>query len=207
METSRILMGEGTSGHKRKICMFLAVGFFAGILLANTVGKRALLELGIYGDYFLLQIESVKVDSNAMFWYVFEKRLFFFVVVMLAGLTRFGVTAVYLVAAWIGTGFGMLLSAAVMQQGIKGIVICILGMLPQYLFYIPAGLLLLVKACQMSEKRTARFHGKNQGARAFLMRYIAVAAGVFAVFFAGILLESLLNPTLLQKIYKIFNNM
>lgn len=207
METSRILMGEETSGYKRKIGLFVTVGFFIGIILANTIGKKTLLELGIYGDYFLLQIESVKIDSNAMFWYIFEKRLFFFLAVVLAGVTRFGVTAVYLIAAWIGNGFGMLLSAAVMQQGMKGIAICIAGMLPQYLFYIPAGLLLLVRACWMSEHRTVKFHGKMQGVRVVVSRYIVTAAVAFVIFFIGILLESLLNPTFLQKIYKIFNNM
>lgn len=207
MKKNMMLPEAGLLRYRKQIFLLAGGGFFLGILAANTFGKKAIMELGIFGDYFFMQMQNVKIDSNAMFWYVFEKRMLFILAVMLFSVTSLGIAAAYMLSAWVGISAGLLLSAAAMQQGMQGIALCMAGLIPHYLFYIPAGVILLVKACQLS----GRLHGREQmyqnHIRKELTAFLLVSLGVFCIFFLGVLLESLLNPVFLQKFYKFFNNM
>lgn len=200
------LGGQGQSYKKYMgICAFC--GFAAGIFAANTFAKKTITDIGLFGDYFFMQIQNTKIDSGAMFGYVFEKRMLFCLVFMMFGVTSVGTIACYVLAGWLGISVGMLFSAAVIQRGMEGLGICILGMLPQYLFYVPAGIMLMLKTCQMSARLYNREAGYYQDKKKEFTAYLLVLIVVAALFFAGILLESFVNPIFLQKFYKIFNNM
>lgn len=207
MEKYGILFETGIAKYKKRIFLFAGAGFFIGIFVANTFGKSAILELGIFGDYFFMQMKNVKIKSNSMFLYVFEKRMVFILAIMLFSVTSFGICVVYITAGWMGISVGMLLSAAAMQQGIEGIAMCMAGMLPHYLFYVPAGIVFLIKSCQFSGRMQGKEHAYQSNIKRDMTTYVLISLGVFIVFFLGVLLESLLNPFFLEKIYEIFNNM
>lgn len=197
----------GADRHKRCIALLAAIGFIAGIIAANLLGKKIISQLGIFGDYFWMQLGQVKVDAGVMFWYVFEKRMLLFLIVLVFGVTGFGTTLVHIISAWFGAGLGFLFSAAVIQGGMSGLFMCVMGFVPHGLFYLPGGLLMMLKTCRLSD----RLHGRDKGGifnrKKELTSYAVAMAVVFVIMFLGIILESMLNPALLQKIYKIFNNM
>ena len=58
-------------------------------------------------------------------------------------LTKARKAAAVLFLVWTGISGGILISLAVIDMGIKGSILCITGMLPQFIFYIPAYLVLL----------------------------------------------------------------
>lgn len=192
--------------HRRCICLLAAAGFIAGIVMANLSGRKLISQLGIFGEYFWMQLGQIKLDAGVMFWYVFEKRMLLFLIVLVFGVTGLGTTLVYMLAAWMGGSLGFLFSAAVIQKGIGGLVMCVMGFVPHGLFYLPAGILMMLKTCRLSD----RLHGRDKSSifsiKKELTSYAIAMAVVFVVLFLGIILESMLNPILLQKIYKIFNN-
>ena len=197
---------NGLDRHRRYIGLLAAAGFAVGIIAANTFGRSSITRMGLFGDYFWMQLEQIRIDTGTMFWYVFEKRMLFLLIILLFGVTSFGSTLVYLAASWVGCSIGFLLSAAVMQRGAGGLFLCVMGFIPHGLFYLPAGFLMLVKTCRLSDRLHGRdksgiFHRKKE-----LSAYAVMMGVVLAVFFLGIVLESMLNPVLLQKIYRIFNN-
>lgn len=199
---------DGQSRSYKKYMGFCAFGGFGvGILAANTFAKKIIMDIGLFGDYFFMQIQNTKIDTGAMFGYVFEKRMLFCLVLVILGVTSIGAVACYLLAGWLGVSTGMLFSAAVIQRGMSGLGICILGLLPQYLFYVPAVVMLMLKTCQLSGRLYRNEAGYYQDKRREITAYFLVLIVVVVLFFSGVLLESFVNPIFLQKFYKIFINM
>ena len=94
-------------------------------------------------------------------------------------------TEVYLL--WTGMSGGILLSEAVAELGMKGSILCVAGLFPQFLFYVPAVLVLL---------RFCWNYPQNQWNR----QKTFFVCGLFLI---GIFLESCLNPWLIQQIVNI----
>lgn len=206
MEKHFALLDNRSDKYKKHIFGVAGAGFFLGVLFSNTFGRKMLLNIGVFGDYFFMQVENVIIDSSAVFLRVFEKRMLFVMVLVVAAVVSQGVIVVYGIAGWLGMSMGMLLSSAAMQKGIEGILMCLFGVLPHFLLYIPAGLLLMVKSCEISGKLYGKEQRHSYNIKRELSQYIWKIIVISLLFFAGILLESFLNPIFLQKIYRIFNN-
>lgn len=191
---------------KKRLMIFAACGFFVGIIAANTFCKSTITELGMFGDYFFMQLKRVEIDKSALFWQVFEKRmLFVFGVLIISGITL-ARQVNYLLAAWIGNSLGMFLAASILQQGMAGIILCIAGLFPHYMIYIPTGILLMINSVRFSDKLYEKNNYKFVNFRKEFIRYLTGSLLVISVFFLGIILESTISSIFLQKIYKIFNN-
>ena len=88
---------------------------------------------------------------------------------------------------WTGMSGGILLSEAVAELGMKGSILCVAGLFPQFLFYVPAVLALL---------RFCWNYPQNQWNR----QKTFFVCGLFLI---GIFSESCLNPWLIQQIVNI----
>ena len=84
--------------------------------------------------------------------------------------------------AWTGFSSGMLLSMAVLSMGIKGSILCIVGILPQFLLYIPAYMVIIWYSYTYPQNRW------NTQKSIFLGLTMLV----------GIILEAYINPILMQ---------
>ena len=76
-------------------------------------------------------------------WYLLQVRLLPFLVLLGSAFTKFRKAAVILFLIWTGFSAGLLFSMAVLGMGVKGSILCIAGMLPQFLCYIPAYLIVV----------------------------------------------------------------
>ena len=72
-----------------------------------------------------------------------QVRLLPFLVLLGSAFTKFRKAAVILFLIWTGFSAGLLFSMAVLGMGVKGSILCIAGMLPQFLCYIPAYLIVV----------------------------------------------------------------
>ena len=90
--------------------------------------------------------------------------------------------AAYLFLLWAGLASGMILTSALLMLGVKGLILCVISMLPHFLCYIPAYAMLLL----------------------YLFRYPvsewnSTKTLSFVLFLTmGIVLECLVNPVLLK---------
>ena len=100
--------------------------------------KKYTAEPGIFSDFFLKQYQSVEIVAKEYLWYLIRIR--FVPVLILLGLafTKIRKVSAIAFAVWTGFSGGMLLSMAVLGMGIKGSLLCIVGILPQFLLYVPA---------------------------------------------------------------------
>lgn len=157
-------------------------GFFIGILYANLVSGDYIANIGILDNYFLEQYTQMEINTAEFLWYAAYLRLLPVMLLFAAGCTKLRKAAALAYIVWTGFSSGMILVTAVMKMGVKGIILCLLCLLPQFVCYVAAYLMLLW----------------------FLFAYPAVRWNVsktvcFALFMlTGILLECYVNPVIVK---------
>lgn len=130
--------------HTRKhLLAFFMPGFLFGVIYVNLIAKNYIAEPGIFSDYFLSQYQTVKVTAEEYIWYLIRLRVVPFLVLLGLSFTRARKIAAVLFLVWTGISGGILISTAVISMGIKGSLLCIIGVFPQFVFYIPAYLILI----------------------------------------------------------------
>ena len=157
--------------------MIFFVGIIAGVLIAQTKATTA--DTGLFSEYFLNQYASLSVNIEKLFLYIGGYRISQYLAVVCAGFLP--------LAPAILTGLLFLTGISVIQLGGKGLMICVAGLFPQILFYVPAfGWVILWTSCGGSNRK----------------KYVFLAAlGLFFLFF-GVACEAALNPGLVRQILR-----
>ena len=128
---------------KKQFLIFFMPGFLLGIVYVNFVARKYMAEPGIFSDFFLNQFQSVSIDVKEYVWYLLRLRAAPFLALAGLSFTKAGKISAVLFLVWTGISAGILVSAAVLNMGIKGSILCLAGLFPQFLFYIPAYAILL----------------------------------------------------------------
>ena len=140
--------------HSRKqFLVFFMPGFLLGIVYVNFIARKYMAEPGIFSDFFLG-----------------------------LSLTKAGKVSAALFLVWTGISAGILISAAVLNLGIKGSILCLVGLFPQFLLYIPAYVVLLWYCYTVPQT-----HWNRQKTI-----FVSLAMSV------GILLEIYINPIIVK---------
>lgn len=189
---------DGIRGDRLPIATIFMAGLFAGILLMNF-GKSILLKnTGLLDEYTLYHMKYMTVDSSALFYYVLRNRLSRVLVLAVLSTTYLGMVVCIGAGFWYGMCAGAFLGAAVIRYGLKGILLVLTGIFPQYLIYVPAVLALLLW-CRRIHR--AIYYDREEH---FLPRYLLQLIGILLAIVAGAALESFLNPYLMIGLLKTF---
>lgn len=168
--------------NKRILAFFCMLGFLAGILYANIQSKDYITSMGIFNEYFLSQYSAADIEVSKYLWYVAKIRTIPAVLLAALGCTKFrkGIAAAMLL--WTGFSGGLLVTAAVMKMGIKGILLCLISLVPHFAFYGAGYVLLLWYLFFFPEIKW------NLSKTVMVVLFLCV----------GILLECYVNPVLMQ---------
>ena len=132
---------NGTSGTRtlwaRLMQGMLLLAFVAGIVMANLMGREAVSNAGILNDYFIEKFQYTDINGENLFFYILGERVPLLLLLCLLVFTSLGVAAGVLVLGWQGFSIGFMLSTAIAKYGIKGILLILGGLFPQYLFCTP----------------------------------------------------------------------
>lgn len=115
--------------------VLLGTGFLIGIIFENIIAKNQEISVQMFQNYFLKQYSSAEIRLEEYIWYVMKIRVIPFVILCILGCFRWKKLLAVLCLIWTGFLSGILMTAAVIQLGIKGVVICIIGIFPHFLFY------------------------------------------------------------------------
>lgn len=118
-------------------------GFLLGVIYVNFIARRYVADPGIFSDYFLNQFLDVQIDVREYLWYLLRLRTVPFLVLTALSFTKARRVSVVLFLVWAGASGGILLSSAAADLGMKGCLLCVIALFPQFLFYIPAFVVLL----------------------------------------------------------------
>lgn len=183
------------------------LGFVAGVLALNIGSSFFLDSMGLLDEYTLGRIKYLEINRSNFFIYVLKKRMATLWGLTLLSSALWGVVFLYLFIFWLGACSGILLSAAIVRYGIKGILLIAVGGLPQILIYTPA-LLGIFGLCRSiwgglyaleAQDISFKLRKKQRIAQwflQFLFWNIVVIIGAVA--------ESYVNPEFVTKILKIF---
>ena len=130
--------------HTRKQILGLyMLGFLSGIFYANLTGNQLGLNWGIFSEYFLERYKELEIIVSEYIFYIFRVRMIPFLVLLGLAFTNLGKVSVISFILCTGFSSGVLLSMSVLYMGVKGVILCVIGILPQFLCYIPACLVVL----------------------------------------------------------------
>ncbi len=168
------------------------------------MGKSILLgDGGMFDESTLYHLKYMTVDSNALFFYVFRKRLFRLLGLAVLSTTYLGLIACMGAAFWYGLSAGAFLAALTIRYGIKGILLALISMFPQYLVYVPVLLALLIWCEELF--RGIYVRGEYSAAdRGFVLKKAGRLLVLIAVLIVGCMMEAYMNPYLLMGFLKIF---
>ena len=182
----------------------LLVTFVAGIFAANLMGNETISNAGVLNDYFIEKFRYAQVNGENLFFYIVGRRLPLLFLLFVLLFTSLGMAGGMAVLGWQGFSIGFMLSAGIAKYGVKGILLVLGGLFPQYLFYIPVYGFCFCTAVFVRR----RFYRENEGGlpeRKLMYGMVLLVIGaLLAVFLTGIFLESYVNPMILRQILKIF---
>lgn len=190
---------------KLPLLTIFLIGVVLGIITMNC-GKSLLLEnTGLLDEYALYHMKYMTVDSNALFFYVLKTRCKDVAILTIMSTTYLGLAVIGAMAFWYGASAGMFVSAVVMRYGMKGVLFALTGIFPQYIFYIPAAIMLFL----WSERICRSIYFKDslsieEAGSHLLPRRLMQLVIIAIVVIIGCMLESYVNPFLLSQLLKIF---
>lgn len=168
------------------LIVMLAVGFFVGILYENIVSKQFGVTLEIFQNYFINQYKKTEIITEEYLWYVAKVRALPVSILVVLGHSKWKKIITCVMTFWMGFLSGILIVAAMIQLGTKGILFFLVGMTPHVICYILAYSVLL----------TYYYH--------YPRRSWNLTKTIFVVFTMalGIFMETYVNPLLIKMISK-----
>lgn len=160
-------------------------GVMAGIAMVQLQSRTAL--SGFFSEYFLGQYANMQIDSGKLLNYVGRYRCGQYFLVICCGALPAAPLVLGGLVFLLGAAWGTALSISAVRLGLEGILICAVGIFPQFFFYLPAfGWVLL----------WAVYGGNNR------KRYLIFAVVGFLFLMFGIGTEAGVNPLILQQILR-----
>lgn len=158
------------------------LGFISGIIYTNLVAKTYIITMGIFSDFFLEQYSKSKINMNNYSWYIFKLRFAPAVFLALTSLTKLKRIAGVIFLLWTSFLCGVIFTAAILKLGIQGILLCVVSMMPQFIGYIAAYLIIL--NCMFTYPETRWNSNKSVYVILFLL--------------LGVISECYVNPMLME---------
>lgn len=194
------------SRHISWLYLFLG-GFLIGIFVMNIWNDLFLQDMELLNAASLSRLRYMKVDGGTFFLYVLRERMGTVALLCIFATTYLGVIAVSIYTFGMGAMAGIVLSVASIRYGIKGILLILASVLPQYLLLVPAYMMLLVwcyricTALYHPERNSEAIYGMR---RPYLLRKAAQLLVILGIILLGSALESYMNPVILSGFLKIF---
>lgn len=174
----------------RKNNWIVLAAFLCGICAANFMKKELLTTYGILNTYFLEQYPLQTINYDRLFCHVFLERLKAMILLFLCGKVMNERYFFFFTESILAGVFGFLLVVGIVNLGVKGIVVILSAMFPQWLFYVAAWM------------GYAKYRYETKYNLLGVGSNLAPVVLFVAVLF-GIIMEGYINPLIMQKILKI----
>lgn len=190
---------------KLPIATIFAIGMFLAVIIVN-LGKNILLEnTTLLDEYTLYNMKYMTVDSSVLFYYILKTRLKSMILLVILSTTYLGMIVCAGATLWYGVCAGGYLAMAMLRYGVKGILLVVAGVLPQFILYVPA-FVLLIRWCEGVYRGIYLYKGikTEAGDSLLLPRYLLQLVCILALVLIGCILESFINPHIMTGLLKIF---
>lgn len=179
----------------------------SGVLIINIWRSSFLREMDLLNAASLSRLKYLDIDGNSFFIYVLRERLGTALALCLLATTYVGTAAIYLYAAGLGIMAGIFLSVSAIRYGLKGILLVAAGILPHYIFLVPACIMLMNWCYQLCtgmyypHRTVENVYGNR---KQYFMKKVLQLFIILGVVIIGSLVESYVNPIMFSGFLKIF---
>ena len=175
---------------KQQLFFAFLVSFFIGIVLSNLLGTDSFQKNGNLTRYYLNQFQYVEIRSSELLWHVLSRRLPIFALLMLIGTIPKSTWVHWIFVVWSGFAYGYFCVMAISGFGAKGLLLCLGALIPHFFLYVPV----YVGLVELTDARRERKR----------WRFLVALSLLLLGFFAGMLLESYINPVILKKMLNLY---
>lgn len=197
--------------HNKKLVFFIA-GLFIGIVFFAYTH----IYLTEYGDTLGVQrivgVREIDIHKNGVIQYIFCVRIKQLLMLILCASSFITPIIMYLIAGYLGFGFGIVLLSALYKYGIKGIFLGAMMFFPHGIFYLLIFLIIFYKI----DKDGARYYKKDtckeciRSNNRTIFKRIAFNVGDMVLIVMlqclGILSEAYISTWIVEKISIFFVN-
>lgn len=186
--------------------LFMA-GLFMGILAVNLGHETWIGGSGLLGSQMMSRLKNSRPDGAELAGYIIRHRLFTVCILSLVSTTVVGMPVLSAYICYAGLAAGCLLSVAVVRYGIRGLLFMAAAVFPQIFLLAPAYALLFLWAADVNSILYAprtQLEGYECYSRQFYMKKGVQMIGIIIVSIMGCLLESYVNPKMLQLVLTLF---
>ncbi len=181
----------------KRIYLLFFLFFITGIVITLIWSKQGFSTFYNLSAEEIENVKQTKWDVGSLLIQCVVKRLGIIILIFMASGTKFGKRVNDFYIIWFSLSMGVLMEDMILQFGIIGLFLVIIGIFPQYLFYIPAYLTLVKEFIINCNIRGMKSLYPNRiGGRKIWF--------VIGVVIIGILLESYVNPFILKKYINLF---
>ncbi len=128
------------------LCLCCFCGTAAGAVMANCLGDELIGQLGLFSSVYYGSGILSRIEKRRLWGYVARQRLSEFGLAVLVGLTPFSAAGFAAIAFAGGFCLGFLHAAMTLLRGLAGILSFLAVLMPQWLCYLPAWVILAVRA-------------------------------------------------------------
>ena len=158
--------------------ILLATGFFIGILYVN-VTKTATI---IFDENILACFRNYKIDYEKYWFYIIKERVGILLLIILLGQVYWKRIYAGMLTVIGGIMLGSALCLSASKMGVKGLFLCVIGMIPHMIFY---GCSLWILVTNWMSDKSRRLRGTN-------------IIGIIMFWILGVLSEVYVSPFVLK---------
>ncbi len=204
----QFLMNKADKNKVYRIWFYLFLAsFFLGVMIMNMGDETLLGDAGIFNLASMNRLKYIEINHGKFFQHVLKKRIGECAALLLLSTTALGMVTVYAAVFWQGMLTGMIMTAAAIRYGLKGILLILGGMFPHQCLLFPAGVMLLGWCLEnyflmhtFGRGVSPLFHNRRQQ----LLHQGILLMWIMLVMLIGCILESYVNPILISDLIKIF---
>ncbi|MBO5372006.1 MAG: stage II sporulation protein M [Lachnospiraceae bacterium] len=186
---------------KKSTYIFFFV-FLSGVICANILGVATGRDLGVINSYFMNRYIYADIQGRELFLYLFYERVPEMVLLFVLSIGIYGTIVADVYICYLGFSVGFLSVISIMNYGIKGIGLMFGFFFPQWLFYVPMIGIWYYALYLYKNQKQSSFYRVGDNTKKRKIKYLLYSFLATGMLFGGILLESYVNPYLLQKIIR-----
>lgn len=184
------------------ILCFLA-GIVAGTIFVNLFCVGEYNKFGIYGQYFVNKFENASIEKDKLFLYSLWNRSKEILLLILFAFTSFGAVLPEMFLVYKGITISTLIGVYVIQYGLGGLLIFLLGIFPHYITYTIMIVFLVLFSRELYEDfKNVRY--KNQNFLLDKRKIITYLKCIFVIIALNMItsyLETFINLKIVKNIF------
>ncbi|BCN31407.1 hypothetical protein bsdtb5_27020 [Anaeromicropila herbilytica] len=185
----------------KSIAIFLLIfGVIIGTLFANIFKGVYLNNTALSDNIDISKIGTLNINYINLLKYVLINNYKKYFLIWLFNVTILGIPFMTLFIFYHGFCAGFIIAITTMQYGMKGILLFLTYLFPQYIIYIPVYIITLWKGYEICRGMN---HSTNKGMKSklqYAIKQLPIVLILGVILFLGCILETYLNTYFIQKV-------